>query len=148
MESWLINKKGYPIAIFKIEDINLNIKGEIFKVIAWSPDDKNIPYYLNFFAHVYIKWDACSHFTFYGEDLYSENIEYDQISNRKKQEEGIESYYHICGLTNYLEFSAILYFAYLTMTMVTKNEWWKDEDDLDIMKSIFDGLGYSVQIKN
>lgn len=48
----------------------------------------------NFFAKGNVKWDACSHFTFNGEDYPHDN----------------DNYYHICGVSTYLKHMRMMQF--------------------------------------
>jgi hypothetical protein len=132
MESRLIDN-GRIIAIYKIDKYPMNIDGKIYKITDWGKN--NNPTDMEFFANAWVKWDNCSHFNFYGQDY-------------KYGEEEKNSYYHICGPKEYIEFSSILYFAIITMTMINdKTKTFYDyETDIDIMKDTLKNLGYNIEL--
>lgn len=80
-------------------DYPLSADGEIHIVTAWNLDDS--PYHTDFFAEMFVKWDGCSHFYFYGDDYL----------NTKKA----DSYYHICGAYDLVNHMRMLVFAYEVM---------------------------------
>lgn len=94
----LIDENGYPIAIYHYKtNEETYVEGKIHSIHSW--DSNKNPTDKSFFADAYVKWDACSHFNFYGED-YKEDA----------QEEK-DSYYHICGVYNYIEHIQTMQFA-------------------------------------
>lgn len=77
------------ISRFDIKDAtNTYLEGKCYNYWAWKENDYPCEY--KFFAEIGIKWDACSHWYFYGED-------YEVESNP-------ENYYHICGSYSFTEF--------------------------------------------
>jgi hypothetical protein len=138
MESRLIDN-GLIVAIWKIKEYPMNIDGKIYRVTEWGQN--NNPIGFEFFADVCVKWDNCSHFRFFGQD-YKDDIKLDDEENEK------DSYYHICGCRDYIEFSSILYFANLTMSMINEktNTFYDYETDMDIMKDMLDKLGYRIDL--
>lgn len=75
---------------FLITDIdNVCIRGVVLKFCARDAYNKKNQY-AKFLTSFYIKWDGCSHFYFTGEDTLQNN------------EEGYDSYYHICGAYSYV----------------------------------------------
>lgn len=77
------------------------IEGSLYSIIGTTLDNEPCDY--EFITDTYIKWDACSHFWFYGED-------YDKPVDEEEFEK--DSYYHICGGANYLEFIRGIAFIY------------------------------------
>lgn len=74
------------------------IEGSLYSIVGTKLDNEPCDY--EFVTDAYIKWDACSHFWFYGED-------YDDGEELEK-----DSYYHICGGYNYLDFIRGIAFIY------------------------------------
>lgn len=91
----------YPIATLEIENPNESyfFSGIIRTHNAWEPKTKE-PLEIgdHFFASISIKWDACSHWFFHGEDSVSE--------------EDAGSYYHLCGSGSYATHIACIWFAW------------------------------------
>jgi len=142
MEAYLIDKNNSIVSIFKIKEHDLNVTGDIYNVTGWDMENK--PCEFEYFANVYVKWDGCSHFRFKGEDF---NIETDKLNDGDEA----DSYYHICGLDNYIDFSMTLYFAYVVMTKVTTDKYskhnWEAEPRQKDLEKIFELLKYRVEIE-
>lgn len=56
----------------------------------------------DFIADVLIKWDGCSHFSFFGEDYIGDT----------KDENTCNGYYHICGFNSYIRHFRSMVFAW------------------------------------
>lgn len=95
----LIDKDGYCKSEFRCSRMSeASIEGELYNVTGWSADDKKSDLEYEFVSNAYIKWDACSHFRFYGEDY--------------KEEKVADSYYHICGDSGYFDFMRAIAFVF------------------------------------
>ena len=77
------------------------IEGSLYYVIGTTLDNNPCDY--EFITDACVKWDACSHFCFYGEG-------YDKFEDGEELEK--DSYYHICGGHNYLDFIRGIAFIY------------------------------------
>jgi len=87
------------------ENFKNSLHGILLEVTSWSSNDlKNytIPSDTDFIANIYIKWDGCSHWSFYGEDYM----------NDKEHEDDVDGYYHICGFDSYVKFMRSMVFGY------------------------------------
>ena len=82
MSRYILYKKEHhqPMAFIDYEKIT-DIK--LYSVTSFDCTDSSISSY-EFIADIYAKWDACTHWDFYGEDYDGED-------------ENKDSYYHICG---------------------------------------------------
>lgn len=79
------------------------LSGEFKTVQSWNEDGS--PWETDFFMRGGIKWDGCSNLYFTGED--GDN----------------DSYYHLCGISYYINHMRVLAFAYeLMVKHVGKNE--------------------------
>jgi len=138
MESKLINN-GRVIAVWRIQEYPSSISGEIYKVTGWGKNNEPISF--DFFADALVKWDNCSHFRFFG-DYYKSNTEYDNVNGTKN------SYYHICGCEQYIEFSSILYFANITMSMINEqtNTFYDPELVMNKMMDFLEKFGYTIEL--
>lgn len=117
MKAELINKNGKIISIYKLNKKMINgncVDGIISNVYSWD-NETGEPIDEHFFADAYIKWDGCSHFRFYGED-------YVQTEDNKENNE-IDSYYHICGIDSYMEFMRTMIFGYEVMIHHVGNDF-------------------------
>jgi len=100
-EAKLIDKEGRVVATYiQTDKYEMSTSGEVRNTISWCEGEI---YNSEFFAHVNVKWDGCSHIRFYGEDYV------DEESGDK------DSYYHICGITSYIQFMRLLVFSYEIM---------------------------------
>lgn len=103
-------EKGYCIAEFRKKGVSdFCIEGDLYQVNSWSGDN-NEPTDYNFISSVYMKFDACSHFHFYGEDYIGKDT----------AEDDKDSYYHICGDNGYFVFIKAITFVYLIATKCIK----------------------------
>lgn len=73
-----------------------------------------------FFADVWVKWDSCSHFNFYGEDY-------------KTKEDDNNSYYHICGVDGYKKFVILLWLTHQAYMLLSKCDSMLDECEIEDM---------------
>ena len=73
-------KTGYIEGKFEIDKADSHyIEGRCYSVVSW--DSNGNPFECHYLAGVYCKWDACTHWFFYGKDYADEE----------------DSYYHLCG---------------------------------------------------
>lgn len=70
------------------------LSGNCYNATAWlCSDNENFEIHeWEFVAGVYCKWDACTHWYFYGEDYNPESEDSDK-----------DSYYHLCGAHRFAE---------------------------------------------
>lgn len=85
----LIDEFNHQIFEFR-KDNEEYFTGTLWEVGLWDMDGTPDEY--QFVASVYIKWDLCSHWLFYGE-----GYDFDTHDSH-------DSYYHICGGSNYVSF--------------------------------------------
>lgn len=111
----LIDKDGWCVSEFRCSDLSeASITGTLYNIVGWGDDKKNNIDY-EFISDVYMKWDACSHFYFYGEDY-------------KKGNDKSNSYYHICGCSGYYDFMRGIAFVY---EIARKNMNLYDAEEFD-----------------
>lgn len=91
----------YEIASFNYTKESNRIEGTVETAVGWSIDCGEA-IESEYFADVTVKWDGCSHFEFKGQD-------------------GVDSYYHICGINNYLLYIRVMAFIYEVMTKEIEN---------------------------
>lgn len=89
----LIDEQGYVNSILRIYKQSLNAFFVLSNVISWDNDKQ--PIEEQFVADVYFKWDACTHWNFYGEDYPTDK----------------DSYYHLCGLGGIISHTNAMIFA-------------------------------------
>lgn len=111
------------VAIFnrKTKASPYSIEGDIQIVTAWNATD-SVPYQTSYFANVFAKWDGCSHFYFYGGD-------YD---NDKEK----DSYYHICGIPDYIQHMRMYVFIYEVMVEHVGYEKILEKEELDELRAL------------
>lgn len=90
--------------------------GVMLKVYSWSCGKEHTPMEVEFLFNGYVKWDACSHYNFFGEDFPKDK----------------DSYYHICGSSSYIDFFTAMAFMH--------KQFVKDEDEINQFKEITDLL--------
>ena len=96
-----------------------------------SPSDE--PEY-SFIANVYIKFDMCSHWNFYGTDYNSDN------------ESEKDSYYHICGGHEYIRFFRAMAFAAEVACIIhSKNSGYFDNEELKEIRSLHLLEGFEIK---
>ena len=78
---YLKNKYSGDYEAKFVPEANDRFEGTIYEGTCWS-EGETLEWC--FFAHVFAKWDGCTHWWFYGEDY----------ENGKKEANG---YYHICS---------------------------------------------------
>ena len=103
MKKYILSDESGDIALFEQEEGNgeLSVSGKAYLISDY--DQYNNPTAKKLFAQVAIKWDGCSHFWFAGED--SEN----------EEEPENDSYYHVCGISDYFIFTRTMFFLYEVM---------------------------------
>lgn len=82
---------------FAVGQIDFTMDDGYFVFKSYEPhswDNENHVTDKSFFAKGSVKWDACSHFTFDGEDYPRDN----------------DSYYHICGVYHYINHMRMMQF--------------------------------------
>lgn len=92
-------ENGNIIAKFEIIENDTNkysISGDCFYCTAWDGKTLN-PIQWQYFVGVYLKWDACTHWWFRGEDYL---------------EEDKDPYYHICGSYCFLDYISMMCFIW------------------------------------
>lgn len=126
------------VAYYDVEekDEYYSVNGELHEATAWNEDGS--PFSTLFFADAMIKWDSCSHFWFHGESHKMNNPLNDE------QEES-DSYYHVCGLHNYLDFIRIMLFAHEVMVHFVGRDNILEKDELKYLRSLKLLDGYEIQ---
>ena len=124
---YLIDPHGYIIA--KFEHTEKYMGGNCYSCSSWV-GDKNEPYEWDFFAEVWCKWDACTHWRFKGED-------YD-VENDKEH----DSYYHICGKRCFSDHIRLMCFVWKIAPMLLSeyedfqhcrdsiNDWYFETEEI------------------
>jgi len=102
MKKYVLSDESGDIALFEQDnDSEFSIGGKAYLISDY--DQYNNPTAKKLFAQVAVKWDGCSHFWFTGED--SEN----------EEEPEKDSYYHVCGISDYFIFTRTMFFLYEIM---------------------------------
>ena len=113
LKAELISKDGNVIAIVRQTNDWTHSLGAIISIVtSWNSDGE--VYGEEFFASCSIKWDGCSHFNYYGQDLY--------------QDKESDSYYHECGLNSYYEQFISKLFAFEVAKHYMKDVEHMDDD--------------------
>ena len=99
---------------FEVSDDDFCLNGQCYEAYAWELNGAPCEY--SFVAGVHCKWDACTHWYFYGED-YKPDV--DDI-NEKEQ----DSYYHLCGGYSFMRHITAMCFVWkLAEQIITKDPW-------------------------
>ena len=125
---YLIAPDGEVAAKFEIYKRGTHsIMGYCYSVVSWNLD--GTPYEFEFIADVYLKWDACTHWNFYGED-------YDPEIDKEQREQ--DSYYHLCGAHTFMRHIQCMCFVWkLAEILLTEtgapgcqftNDWYYDSE--------------------
>lgn len=124
----LIDENEYAIYEFRVDDKDGWLSGTLWEINGW--DLNNNPSSYNFMADICIKWDLCSHWNFYGEDYF-------KFEDGEETEQ--DSYYHICGGRNYIDFMRGMSFV---CELAKMNIDCCDNKEFDIVLSLnlLDGL--------
>lgn len=116
--------------IFKLSMIdNSSYKARLYEVTRW--EDKFVEYESGFIAEIFFKWDACTHWNFYGEDYIP-------------TDENTDSYYHICGTHCFCDHIRAMCFAWKVMMFIKANEqsdyiesvleyYWNDNKEIQTL---------------
>jgi hypothetical protein len=108
---YLKDHNGHISHKFVVDDDDFCLKGRCYEVITWNVDFTPDEY--NFVADVYCKWDACSHWRFYGEY-------YDPDADEKEP----DSYYHLCGGYSFMNHITAMCFVWkLAEQIISKDPW-------------------------
>ena len=98
---------------FEVNSDDFHLDGQCYEVISWEANDK--PYEYSFVAGVYCKWDACTHWYFYGEDYKPDA----KIDEREQ-----DSYYHLCGGYSFMRHITAMCFVWkLAEQIIAKDPW-------------------------
>jgi hypothetical protein len=95
-KAYLKDKDDNIVYIFT-QDSN-HFSGKIERVTGWYTDENGEVAETDFFAELGIKWDGCSHWWFKGQDF--------------EKDDDQDSYYHICGMDEYIMFIVGMLFAF------------------------------------
>lgn len=124
---YLKNSKGYIECVFVVDDASpYSVTGRCYQITSWGGDKK--PVDDSFFARVYCKWDACTHWHFSGED-------------HTDSSENVDAYYHICGSHCVLEHVRAMCFIWKLVADIIADLSKKPDDPYnpDIIEEYFDG---------
>lgn len=125
--SLIDDKTGYSIAEFRVESMNeVAISGSVYNPYSWEYEGSPLEY--NYFAGVHIKWDACSHFYYRGEEYGTKDWEQDGC-------------YHICGGHSYLDHIRTIAFVLEVGRMNIKRY---DVDEFDKLDSLNILKGFTI----
>lgn len=110
---YLKDHEGHISHKFVVDDDDFHLEGRCYEAVSWNTDWT--PYEYDFVADVYCKWDACTHWYFYGED-YNPDAELDE----KEQ----DSYYHLCGGYSFMNHITAMCFVWkLAEQIISKDPW-------------------------
>lgn len=110
---YLKNRDGEVSHKFEVSDDDFCLSGKCYEAYAWDLNGTPLEY--SFVAGVHCKWDACTHWYFYGED-YNPDAEVDE----KEQ----DSYYHLCGGYSFMNHIVAMCFVWkLAEQIITKDPW-------------------------
>ena len=110
---YLKDENGYISHKFVVDGDDFCFEGRCYEVVSWECD--YTPYEYDFVADVYCKWDACSHWRFYGEDYNP-----DAKDDEKEQ----DSYYHLCGGYSFgRHIRAMCFIWKLAEQIISKDPW-------------------------
>ena len=84
------------------------VNGHCYEVTGWSFENKE-PVNLHYLAGIYAKWDACTHWYFFGED-------YDPEWNDETKE--IDGYYHLCGEGSFVRHIRLMCFIWKVISQL------------------------------
>lgn len=117
----LKDKDGLTIAVYEKDNTSYEVStgGAIVRAFVWDEDGN--PVETEFFAKLSVKWDGCSHFNFFGEDYHSGDK---------------DSYYHICGVSNYIDFMRIMAFAYEIMVEHVGYDRIDEKEELENLRNL------------
>lgn len=111
---YLKNKDdGYVTHKFEVDGDDFCLSGKCYEAYSWKMTGE--PYEYSFVAGVYCKWDACTHWYFYGED-YNPDAEIDE----KEQ----DSYYHLCGGYSFMRHITAMCFVWKLAEQIIKKVPW------------------------
>lgn len=125
---YLISPDGEVVARFNIcKRTSHAITGNCYSVVSWYDGE---PYEYEFVANAYLKWDACTHWYFSGED-YDPEIE-DSMR---------DAYYHLCGGHCFMSHIRCMCFMWkLTETLLSETsgtsstyDWYYDDERIKPM---------------
>lgn len=110
-----------------------SVTGICSRVVTWTADTPHIPLEYEFVAHVYCKWDSCTHWNFFGEDHFDD-------------EDAHNSYYHLCGAHCFADHIRMLCFVWKLMAILmpsSMDEYLEESQEIgDIIPLMLDG--YSI----
>lgn len=110
---YLKDKEGLIGYKFVVDSDDFSLSGTCYETYSW--DIHGTPFEYSFVANVYCKWDACTHWYFYGED-YNPDAELDE----KEQ----DAYYHLCGGYSFMGHITAMCFVWkLAEQIISKDPW-------------------------
>lgn len=121
---------GYVLGKFVVrEDSNTCVIGDCYEATGWGSNKEAVIW--AYHSGVYCKWDACTHWHFYGEDYDPELNATDRC---------MDSYYHLCtdgGFTNHIRLMCFVW-KIVSSIMAAHNEGEDFSNYIDIMDNYFD----------
>ena len=114
---YLKDPSDHDRVIAKFEMTDDYCTGNCWLAMAW--DDEG-PCHWHFVAEAYLKWDACSHWWFKGED-------FDPEEDAKTHDNEIDAYYHLCGAHIFSEHIRAMCFMWVVASRIHQNYRYYDE---------------------
>ena len=109
---YLKSKNGYIVSSFEvINKTKANLIGICRNVTGWDSETQE-PCDYEYFAEINLKWDACTHWWFKGED-YTDDIENCET----------EAYYHLCGSESFVQYIRAMCFVWKLASEVILRSW-------------------------
>lgn len=136
---YLLDSDGRIQAKFEQNDDFMS--GNCYECVGWYDEKKDgsydTPCDWHFFAHVFCKWDACTHWHFFGEDYDS-------------KKENPDSYYHICGASCFTRLVTMMCFLWKLSPMIinecdkettdyTNEEYYETDEIKRLIETMLDG---------
>lgn len=125
----LIDKSGYVVARFVVEDDDYFVTGDCFVPFSWY-NDKTV-HEEHFFADMSCKWDGCTHWMFRGEN-------YDPITDQDEN-----CYYHICGEGCFQKHIRTMCFIWKVVSDImgirAKDNYFEDETTRKLVDTMLEG---------
>lgn len=103
-------------AKFVVENDDYALTGKCYDAVSWYSDGS--PCDFHYVADVYCKFDACTHWYFYGED-------YDPESGGEK-----DSYYHLCSTYGFNDHIRCMCFVWKLAHQLVDLDCYYFEDEL------------------
>lgn len=132
-KAYLLNRNDEVISVLYVTDEQWShsLSGIVYAVSSWNGDDMTplFPMEASFIGSFTIKFDGCSHWSFFGEDTPAKK----------------DSYYHLCGLTSYYKHFISQIFAFECAKRWTESKDMDDEVYGSIDRIDLEKTGFKIQ---